>query len=380
MKKRVSVALLTLLCVSGLAAIIITKTSYYKGGATAIEGLNCNITAVKSENLSDVIIARHAAGRTLELRLKNEEADAFKVVKKLKLNDEDEQQVRLCYPDYWKNANKTIWKVVLRGDDNSCDYSSREIHIMTSNREELALKCKGAVVMDCESKQIYYQKNMTKKLQNASTTKIMTALLAIENKNLDSVVNFSKTSMKTPYTFIAYGAGEKAYMEDVLYDALLTSSNGAAKALAEHIAGTEKEFCNMMNERAERMGCENTNFKNSHGLDEKGHYTTAKDLALITTEAMKNKTFAKIAGAKKHKIRTLKSKTQYNIASSNELLRMVKCATGVKPGYDEKSKYCLVGSFYCNGHSYVTVVLGDPCYAYRLKDTKKLIKYIRKYV
>ncbi|HOH89603.1 MAG TPA: serine hydrolase, partial [Bacillota bacterium] len=147
---------------------------------------------------------------------------------------------------------------------------------------------RAAVVMDVNSNRILYSKNMDEKLAMASTTKIMTALVAIESGRLDEKVTISKRASYMEGSSIYLREGEVHTVSDLLYAIMLRSGNDAATAVAEHIGGSVEGFAEMMNKKAREIGASNTRFANPHGLDAEGHYTTARDLALITSYALKN--------------------------------------------------------------------------------------------
>ena len=167
------------------------------------------------------------------------------------------------------------------------------------------LSAEGAVLIDAETGAVLYEKNATERLYPASTTKLMTALLALENSALGEIVTVSHNAVydiDVDSSRIWVDEGEELSMEDSLYALMLPSANDLAYAIAEHIGGTKEGFADMMNARAQALGCVNTHFMNPHGLDEDNHYTCPLDLALITRPLLKNSSFIKISGSKNHEI------------------------------------------------------------------------------
>lgn len=167
------------------------------------------------------------------------------------------------------------------------------------------ISAEGAVLMDAETGAVLYEKNATERLYPASTTKLMTALLALENSALGETVTISHNAVydiDVDSSRIWVDEGEELSMEDSLYALMLPSANDLAYAIAEHIGGTKEGFAEMMNARAQELGCVNTHFMNPHGLDEDEHYTCAVDLARITRPLLKNSSFIKISGSKNHEI------------------------------------------------------------------------------
>lgn len=167
----------------------------------------------------------------------------------------------------------------------------------------------SAILMDINTGTILYEKNINEELYPASTTKILTTLLALENSSLDEVVTFSHNavfSIEPGSSHIGIVDGEQLTMEQCLYGIMLESANEVSNAVAEHVGGSIEEFTNMMNKKAEELGCKNTHFTNANGLPDENHYTSAYDLALIGRAAMQNETF-----------RTITSTTTYTIPPTN---------------------------------------------------------------
>lgn len=167
------------------------------------------------------------------------------------------------------------------------------------------LSAEGAILIEAETGAILYEKNATERFYPASTTKLMTALLALENATLGETVTVSRNAVydiETDSSRIWVDVGEELSMEESLYALMLPSANDLAYAIAEHVGGTKEGFAAMMNERAKELGCVNTHFMNPHGLDEEEHYTCPADLAAITRPLLKNSSFVKISGSKNHEI------------------------------------------------------------------------------
>ena len=235
----------------------------------------------------------------------------------------------------------------------------------------------ASVMIDANSGRILYQKNAFLKKPMASTTKIMTAILAIEKGDLGDIVTASKKATAIGGTSIDLYEGEEQKLEDLLYGLMLVSGNDAAIAIAEHIGGTTEEFAKMMSEKAHSIGAKNTQFKNPHGLDEDGHYTTAYDLALITRYALKNETFRRIISTKRKIIPDLRyEKWDRGLRNKNRLLYEYPGALGVKTGFTGKAGQCFVGAAQRNGLEVITVVLHDTMSKEaKWVDTKKLFDY-----
>lgn len=241
----------------------------------------------------------------------------------------------------------------------------------------------GAIVMEASTGLILYEKNMDQTYYPASITKIMTALLAIENSNLGEVVTFSTNAIydvDLDSSRIGIDVGEQLTMQQCLYAILLESANEVTYAIAEHIAGNIDAFADMMNERAKEIGCTNTHFVNPHGLHDDNHYTTAHDMALITREAMKNETFRKIFGTRTYQIppTNIQSETRYLRNHHKFVLkqdyRYDDCIGG-KTGYTSVSKYTLVSVAKRGDLELICVVMHDDSNEHQYTDTAKLFDF-----
>lgn len=216
---------------------------------------------------------------------------------------------------------------------------------------------KSCAVMEVSSRRKLFAVNETQKLPMASTTKIMTAITAIENcKDLDEQFEVSLKSIGIPGTSLYLRQGDVYSTRDLLYALMLISGNDASVAIADHVAGSTSEFVTMMNDLARKIGAKNTHFANTHGLDADGHYTTAEDLALITSYALENETFAEIVATKNMKI-TNRDGTNRYLKNKNKLLFTLEGCIGVKTGYTDDAGRCLVSAIEKDGMKIVCVVL-----------------------
>ena len=223
-----------------------------------------------------------------------------------------------------------------------------------------AISAKSAVLIDASSGRVLYEHNANEQMPMASTTKIMTGLLACESKKLGNTVTVSPFASGTEGSSLWLSIGEKQSLENLTYGLLLKSGNDAAVAIAEYIGGSVDAFSSLMNEKAKKAGAKNTSFKNPHGLDADGHYTTAYDLSLISREALKNKMFAKIVSTKNYTIPWEGNEWDRTLKNHNKLLWMYDGCNGVKTGFTKKSGRCLVSSAEKDGMQLICVTLNDP--------------------
>lgn len=212
-------------------------------------------------------------------------------------------------------------------------------------------------VLETSSGRMLYSKNKDKKLAMASTTKIMTAITAIENcDDLDEKFEISPKAVGIEGTSLYLRKGDVFSTRDLLYALMLISGNDASVAIAEHVGGSTSEFVTMMNDLAKKIGAKNTHFANTHGLDADGHYTTAYDLALITAYALKDETFKEIVSTKNIKITNGEGENRY-LKNKNKLLFRLDGCIGVKTGFTNDAGRCLVSAIERDGVRFVCVVL-----------------------
>ncbi|MDI3534451.1 MAG: hypothetical protein PWQ82_816 [Thermosediminibacterales bacterium] len=215
----------------------------------------------------------------------------------------------------------------------------------------------AAVLIDADNGQILYEKNSDKRMFPASTTKIMTAILALENGKLTDKIKAGPEIYETYGTRLYLEEGEELTLEQLLYGLLLRSANDAAAVIAKYIGGSIENFARMMNEKAKEIGCTNTNFVNPHGLHDENHYTTAKDLAIIAKYAMKIPEFRKIVATKSKVIPWPGKEYDRQLYNGNKLLEQYEGADGVKTGYTSQAQQTLVASATRDGHRLIAVVL-----------------------
>lgn len=235
------------------------------------------------------------------------------------------------------------------------------------------INSRAAVVIDRSSNTILYGKNEKEKRKMASTTKIMTALVVIENANLDDVVTISKKAAGTGGSRLGLKTNDQITVNNLLYGLMLCSGNDAAVALAEHVGGSVEEFAVLMNSKANDLGLLNTHFVTPHGLDKDEHYTTAYELALLSNYALKNETFAKIVNTKYTSI-TINDYSK-SLHNTNELLGVLNGVYGIKTGFTNGANRCLVTACKRENLDIICVVLGADTKSFRTKDSIKLIEY-----
>ena len=238
------------------------------------------------------------------------------------------------------------------------------------------INARSAIVLDRNSKKILYKKKELNKVKMASTTKIMTALIVLENSNTKDVVTVSKKAATIRGSRVGLKENDKVCLLDLLYSLMLCSGNDAAIALSEHVGGSVENFCDLMNKKALSLGLKNTHFESPHGLDSDEHYTTAYELSLLADYALKNELFAKIVNTKFYSIKI--NNDIKELKNTNELLGNLNGIYGIKTGFTNGANRCLVTACKRNNMDIICVVLGCDTKKFRTSDSTKLIEYVYK--
>ncbi|NLC50812.1 MAG: D-alanyl-D-alanine carboxypeptidase, partial [Firmicutes bacterium] len=225
---------------------------------------------------------------------------------------------------------------------------------------QLELTAEAAVLMDRDSRRVLYAQNPHQKRPMASTTKIMTAVTALEAGDLDDVVIVSERAAAIGGSSIWLSAGEEKTLEELLYGLMLRSGNDAAVAIAEHIAGSIEAFAVMMTKKAREIGALNSSFKNPHGLHDEKHYITAYDLSLIASYALRNPKFREIIATRDIAISWPGAEWDRLLHNQNRLLDLYPGGDGVKTGWTTPAGRCFVGSATRDGWQLVATVLNAP--------------------
>lgn len=252
----------------------------------------------------------------------------------------------------------------------------------------------SAILIEASTGKIIYEKNAYEKMYPASTTKIMTAILTLEHCNLtDTAIVSANAVQSVPYSYsTAYlQIGEELTIYQLLNVLLIASANDAANVLAEHVAGSTESFCSIMNTKAQELGCLNTNFVNSNGIQNENHYSTAYDLALMARYAMQNETFRNIVATTEYTLPATNKWTENNryFSNTNELLKTdtrdavdnyyYEYCNGIKTGYTNAAKECIVASIKKDNLEFIVVTLGsdktDNGLSQRYLDCKTLFNY-----
>lgn len=262
--------------------------------------------------------------------------------------------------------------------NSSIRYSAGELGCNASAATPSSLYAKAYCVLDADSGRVLYGKQENQQMPMASTTKIMTCILAIESGQLEDTVTVSAYASTMPDVQLNIREGEKYRLEDLLYSLMLESHNDTAVAIAEHLGGSVEGFAEMMNEKAAELGCNNTHFVTPNGLDAQEHYTTAKELCKIAAYAIQNEDFLKVIATPSYSFQDTSGKRSFTVNNHDAFLKLYPGAIGVKTGFTGNAGYCFCGAAKQGERTLVSAVLAcgwPPNKSYKWADTKKLMDY-----
>lgn len=261
-------------------------------------------------------------------------------------------------------------------DFENFDNSSLFLETSSSIDEENipTINSRSAIIYDRNSGIVLFGKNENEKRKMASTTKIMTCIIVLENANLDDIVTVSSKAAGTGGSRLGLHTSDRISVHNLLYGLMLCSGNDAAVALAEYVGGSIEGFADLMNKKALELGLSSTHFVTPHGLDNDEHYTTAFELAVITNYALKNEIFKTIVGTKSKTI-TINNYSK-NLTNTNELLGNLNGVYGVKTGFTNGANRCLVTAVKRENMDIICIVLGADTKKDRTQDSIKLIEYV----
>ena len=255
-------------------------------------------------------------------------------------------------------------------------FMMHSVVVFAEGNTDLGLNAKSAILMEESTGNILYENNPDERLPIASVTKVMTMLLIMEavdsgKINLDDMVTVSENAMSYGGSTMFLETGEQLTVNDMLKGIAVASANDGCVAMAEHLAGSESAFVDMMNEKAKELGMENTHFMNTNGLDEDDHYSSARDVAIMSRELMKHETIFNYTSIWMDTLRGGK----FQLANTNKLIRFYDGANGLKTGSTSKALCCLSAAAKRNDMQLIAVVLGAPTSAERFASAKSLLDY-----
>ena len=255
-------------------------------------------------------------------------------------------------------------------------FMMQSVVVFAEGNTDLGLNAKSAILMEESTGNILYESNPDERLPIASVTKVMTMLLIMEavdsgKISLDDMVTVSENAMSYGGSTMFLETGEQLTVNDMLKGIAVASANDGCVAMAEHLAGSESAFVDMMNEKAKELGMENTHFMNTNGLDEDDHYSSARDVAIMSRELMKHETIFNYTSIWMDTLRGGK----FQLSNTNKLIRFYDGANGLKTGSTSKALCCLSAAAKRNDMQLIAVVLGAPTSAERFASAKSLLDY-----
>lgn len=267
------------------------------------------------------------------------------------------------------------YKITIGAEMENIDESLtlEEVAAVSNVKGKPTIQCRSALVYDREYKKILYEKNIDEKVPNASTTKILTAIVAYENANMNDEVIISQRAASVGGSTINLRKGNKILLGDLMKGLLICSGNDAAIAIAEHTFGSVGNFCSEMNKKAKELGANNTNFVTPHGLDNEEHYSTARDLLIFSDYLLNIDYLANIVNTRNTTIKI--DNYEKSLHTTNEVLSIYKEANGLKTGYTSKAGRCLIVSMTKNNRQVISIVLGCDTKKQRTSESIQLLNY-----
>ena len=272
-------------------------------------------------------------------------------------------------PFFKKESCKTLSEIIV---------TAKELDVSSDAKAPSSLHAKAYCLIDADSGQILIGHNENEKLPMASTTKIMTCIVALEHGNLNDTVTASSYAASMPDVQLNMKQGEKFLLKDLMYSLMLESHNDTAVAIAEHIGGSVEGFAKLMNDKAEELGCTDTHFVTPNGLDDDEHFTTASDLCKIACYAIQSKEFIKIIQTPSHSFMNKDNTKSYTVNNKDAFLKLYEGAMGIKTGFTGNAGYCFVGAAKRKNTTLISSVLAcgwPPNKSYKWSDTTSLMNY-----
>lgn len=263
-------------------------------------------------------------------------------------------------------------------DNGVLEYTAGELGCHSSAATPSSLYAKSYCVIDADSGRVLCGRQENERMPMASTTKIMTCILALESGQQDDNVKVSSYAASMPDVQLNIRANEEYRLGDLLYSLMLESHNDTAVAIAEHLGGSVEGFAEIMNEKASELGCTDTHFVTPNGLDAQEHYTTAKELCKIAAYAIRNKEFLELIATPSYSFHDISGKRSFTVHNHDAFLKQYPGAIGVKTGFTGKAGYCFCGAAKQDEQTLVSAVLAcgwPPNKTYKWADTKKLMNY-----
>ena len=282
---------------------------------------------------------------------------------------------------HWLCTAVLVLSLLPAAPAHAAEYSAEHPEILETEH----LNCEAAILIEMDSGEVIFEKNADATMFPASTTKILTTYLALTMADMDDMVTVSYSAVDIPEDSSSLGlvAGQQLNLLDLLYGTMLTSGNDGANAIAEAVSGSIPDFVSLMNQAADAFGCTGTQFANPHGYHDENHFTTARDMALIARQALKNETMRQIANTKSYVLPRDNMFRERQVNTTNKLIRrdenkpdcFYEYGSGVKTGHHSAAGWCLVATATKDGCTLLSVVMNASSETRSYTDTQKLFNY-----
>ncbi|MBR6223295.1 MAG: D-alanyl-D-alanine carboxypeptidase [Lachnospiraceae bacterium] len=344
-----------------------------------VEGLKLSLNVRKNKACGNAITFTPSEyERTAKLKLYDSAKKTYTTVATYDIPAGDEG-LWIEYPKKYRKKTTGIWQLTISGTEDTKAYKSEDITVTTINVGKLTLNSKEACIYCVEDDAVIFGKKENTAMKMASTTKVMTAVVAIESGKLGNKVKISEYAAKTAYGNLYMKVGDQYKIKDMMNALMICSANDGAVAIAEGVSGTEKKFVDEMNEKASKLGLRNTHYVTPHGLDKDGHQTTPRELAKLTGYAYtKHAFFRGLIKKKKYSFKSTGGRW-HTVHSKDILLGYDKGFKGGKTGYTKGAGTCFTGVYVYKGKTYICTSLGAKTSDLRWVDQKTLHGYVRKY-
>lgn len=341
-----------------------------------VTGLDQEKNEYSRKRAQDAVRVTGANGRKAELQKRKN--GKWVTVRSYAIKGKKNAKVVLKYPS--RSKTYTYWRLHIDGDSSTMAYNSTPVTFVSRNVKGLSLNARSACIYCMDTGEVVYGKNMNKRLPMASTTKIMTAVVVMEHMKMNKKARISRRAARTPYRNLYMKRGDRYYVRDLFKAMMVSSSNDAARALAENTAGSSSRFVRMMNRKARKLGLSKTHFTDEVGFGSGTHRSSAKDLAKLMTYAYRSKTFRSSINKKRYSFRNVRGNKWHRVVSSSyPMYSFSRNYLGGKTGTTSAARCCFVAVYRYGGKTYVCVNLGSRNNFYRWRDSKRMYKYIRRY-
>lgn len=347
---------------------------------TTVRDLPGNINCLPFEKVTKKISISPATGkRIVKLQRLDSKTGKWKTIHKYTTKNTKKASVTIKIESEHRKRTTGTWRISVEANAYGKGYIGKPFTVTSANLKNYNTNARACVIYCVEDDNYIYKKNSDIKRAQASITKLMSAVIALESGKIGDTTTISSNAANTPWGILYMSSGDKYKNMDLLYAMMLPSANDAATAMAEGISGSVSNFVSKMNKKAYYLGLKNTHFVNPHGLDASGHYSSASDVARLTAYAYKKKPLQKMWLTKTYTFKSIRYGKSHTVENTDELIGYKAGFKGGKTGTEDDSGYCFSGVYVCKGKTYVTTVLGCDTEGKRWEDTKKLHKYIETY-